>query len=288
MHARIGTANSDSSKNGPVVPDPGRRAVEKMSKIDSVFDQAEFPKLSPSFEVYISETLNVIEESGIIEQFLVAGEISFALTSIASSHAESSIFKISNVENLEKFIVNPQFVEALEREGEFKLKLQGIQEFQNQTIPIMKYQVKIGNIQENVPITLNPVWRFTDTETNLLIAYQTNQTFFEKHPVEHLTLNCPITKHGDVGEVVTQPVAIWDLDARTLLWDITKTEGFELNQIIAKLECQRFEPEPIVVEFVAAGLLSEIELSSDDNITINISHKKIKNGAFGAKGKIIE
>ncbi|KAJ3319079.1 hypothetical protein HDV06_006698 [Boothiomyces sp. JEL0866] len=289
LHARMGSAFSESNKNGTGISDSTRKQLEdKMEEIESVFDQAEFPTLSPTFEVYISETLNVIEESGVIEQYLVAGEISFALTSIASSHAESSIFKISNVARLEKFIVNPQFVDELEIPGEFKLKLQGIQEFQNQTIPIMKYQVKIENIQDNVPIILNPVWRFTDTETNLLIAYQNNQSFFEKHPIEHLTLNCPITKQGDVGQVVTQPVAIWDLDARTLLWDISKTEGFELHQIIARLECQKFEPEPIVVDFIAVGLLSEIELSSDDNITLHVAHKKIKNGAFGAKGKIIE
>ncbi|KAJ3255379.1 hypothetical protein HK103_006298 [Boothiomyces macroporosus] len=261
---------------------------EKVVEIDGVFDQAEFPTISPTFEVYISETINVIEESGAIEQYLIAGEISFALTSIASSHAESSIFKISNVTKLEKFIVNPQFVEQLETPGEFKLKLQGIQEFQSQSIPIMKYQVKVENIQESVPIVLNPVWKFTETETNLLIAYQNVGKFFEKHPIEHLTLNCPITKQGDVGQVVTQPVAIWDLDARTLLWDVGKTEGFDLKQIIARLECEKFEPEPIVVDFTASGLLSEIDLSSDASIKLNVSHKKIKSGAFGAKGKIIE
>ncbi|KAI8895212.1 Muniscin C-terminal mu homology domain-containing protein [Globomyces pollinis-pini] len=269
-----------------------------------------YPNSNLSLTTNIVETLNILESNGQVVRILVTGEISLTFNSIPLLKSDTKIpITLHNFQNLEKVGVNELFIEnqaippAIDT-GRYNIRLNSFIPFLRICVPVIKYQVNIHEHNQVLytPIMVNPVWKFTGNEANLFIAYQVNSKFFSKFHTKEFKISSFVTGDGPsstniiISNVQTQPVATWDLDSKTLTWDLNETEEalrIETPQnLVAKIELEStsessvlLPPPPLTINFTLSNsLLSDLEfdVQNTDSIDHNV-YKSVISGTFGVK-----
>ncbi|KAJ3301124.1 hypothetical protein HDV03_001333 [Kappamyces sp. JEL0829] len=246
-------------------------------------EEVDVPQAS---ELSVVESVNVYQVDLAVDKLLITGEVSMRVGAFAAD----TILKLAPWDALEKVVENPAFVQATGVEGEYRLLTELIGAYIGTTILLFKYQVNtLGSKDDFVPIFLSPNWQITPDSANLLIRYKMNNYFLQPYRIDELKVVACLKGDQNVGQVQTQPVASWDLDNRTLIWDLhdrassSEAEGM----MVAKIETSGGEPDPVLVSLsLSQGLVSGLEISGGGDLLV-IKTKQVVSGTFCAESRMV-
>ena len=186
------------------------------------------------------------------------------------------------------------FVAETESSGEHLLLEKELAPYTDASVLLFKYQVSVQHSQEVCPILLTAIWQNTPDSVNLMIRYQLNHFFLQPFNVENFKIVVCCKGDEAVGSVQTQPIGNWDLDLRTLVWDLNDVDGIyedqEEKMIIAKIETTGTEePEPVLVAIrLSQALVSGIDVL-DPSIQMSlVKDKVVISGTFAAESEYIK
>jgi hypothetical protein len=234
---------------------------------------------TPQYSISIVETVNLYLNQGAVEKVLVTGEIHITVLNLGVPAPLKSKFVIQNVSELEKIVPNPTFVQPTGTIGEFELLMSHLSPYTNTPIPILKYQVADLNL--GFPVIFKPMWKFSEGEANLLVQVELNELIASDQFIEFKLI--AQVKADQIYAVQTEPIAVWDSESRTLLWNLNETKS---TYLVAKIEATHLIPDTTRVRFhLQDCLMSKIEVVAPE---INRSSKAIISGTYSAFNQKLE
>jgi hypothetical protein len=229
-------------------------------------------------KVHIHETCNVLFSNGNVEKRLFTGEISVSATVLGTEVPE---LILSNHQYLQHIVFNSDFVIQINADtGTYQILPGKVLEILNSPVTIIKYQFLIDDT--HIPLILNPMWKMSKDEANLLIRFEKLQDFVSNYKLSEFNV-AAIVKHKQVSSVQTQPQAFWDSENSMIAWSLLENSS---TYLVAKLsDILDVEPGIVQVKFnVNDKLLSTLEIESNDIIQVSAS---FGSGSFGSKPSLL-
>ncbi|SCW03141.1 LAFE_0G03862g1_1 [Lachancea fermentati] len=143
----------------------------------SIFQHSELTSFG--LNASIAEVINATFKDGILESSQLIGEIALNYISDGSDLPIDINLKMSNVEGLEKVIVNQAFIEPTQT-GIYKINPQFIH---SKTLGALKYSLP----QPIAPIVIHPAWRFEEHQASVVLTLKIAPTVPES--VQELILD---------------------------------------------------------------------------------------------------
>ncbi|KAJ1330080.1 hypothetical protein BSLG_009752 [Batrachochytrium salamandrivorans] len=281
------------------------------------------PETTPARALFsVHETLNVLQVDGLVDKILITGEINAQLLEPASGHTEDNKIcrlHIRHSDTLLHIVPNEEYISvSLSDPDAFDLNLTLLNQKVSNTVPLFKYQVLVNDPAQFSPIYVKPMWKCEEKQASLLVTYELNTELLKRLPAQDLTILASIQGGGDISTVQTKPTGAWDLDVRSIMWQLAEPEwgsiheqyassteslsgsSQPLHKLLARIETSNVcIPDPVIIHFSSnAGLFSTIdvdvfgaETSADHNMAphgsltpllITVS-KSVSSGKFGAQ-----
>ncbi|KAI9334814.1 VTC domain-containing protein [Zopfochytrium polystomum] len=216
----------------------------------------------PVLNATLSETVNALFSSGVVERLLITGEISVELDGgLAAIGAvvpgQQAVLTVNGIEAIERIVWNEQFVQtsssatvggALFRSDQVAVDVAAValasagtggsgvaaSSSSSQPVVVAKYQVRIdeSEYEDYCPLLVSSTWKSEPTQTSVLVAYQYNTELKHKVPLRDVRVFVTIdAKDGGSGNeqlvvsgVQTRPNGAWDAARRTLVWSVGALE----------------------------------------------------------------
>ncbi|KAI9000206.1 Muniscin C-terminal mu homology domain-containing protein [Gaertneriomyces semiglobifer] len=267
----------------------------------AVTSSSKFPIAPPSplqLQFSISETLNVLLKANAIDKVLLAGVVSLTATKEAfdMTPRDPIIVTLSDHGQLAQMVPNEAFARVVDstRPNEFQVNLDAVSSSGLPSVPIIKYQVHIGNPAEFVPLYVNPVWKCEPTQTSLLLMYQFNSILRQRISLADVSFLVQMSGGGNIGQVQMKPHGHWNSERRAILWKIgtvsSDTHAAEPQKLLARVEStEECQPGAIIVRFNNANsLLSDVnvQVTGDSlgkgEIVVKEIVKSVTAGTYGA------
>ncbi|KAI8907193.1 Muniscin C-terminal mu homology domain-containing protein [Gorgonomyces haynaldii] len=239
-------------------------------------DDKQSPVEKTSFSV--TETINVLQVNGNTDKLLVVGEIAAHLASQLDGGSQTVHLKHQGT--IGKIIPNSEFVEQVDQTT-FTINFDALKKYAGKHLTLFKYQVTSESAIPQVPIVLKPVWKLSETTADLVVIYQINSSLLKD---TELNVQCSFEDGGDIGNVQTLPTALWDLDERAVLWQVSGQTG-PVQKLAARIETSALiKPMPVMVTFTGHALVSGLEIETQAHLDV---HHVFQSGHFGAQSVII-
>ena len=133
-----------------------------------------------------------------------------------------------------------------------------------------------------MPLVYKPIWKLSPTDANLLVQLERRPALLERFENSEIQLMILINIQ-DSATVQTQPVAIWDAESKTLLWNLKDINN---DFLIAKIECPNVLPEKSLLRFILSGnLISKVEFQAPEILNIT---KMVQSGIFDSANQLIQ
>lgn len=223
----------------------------------------------------ITEKVNAYFVDGQVDKVLVSGDVVLCNGSMIGFTSPNTPGRIFINTSLETIVCNEAFITKSSDNG-FDV-LQSVNTYDN--VPLLKYQVNKETIK--LPISFCPYWRISPDHVDLLITFTipksdliTPSTKIDSFKIV-ATLISSNQEVLQVGSVESQPVAHWDLDAKSIIWD--------LEQVVRKS----------IFEDVSGQLVARIDVScatcdllgnSTVSLVLNLSNTSVSGITMGIDG----
>ncbi|KAJ1334495.1 hypothetical protein BSLG_007650 [Batrachochytrium salamandrivorans] len=193
------------------------------------------PETTPARALFsVHETLNVLQVDGLVDKILITGEINAQLLEPASGHTEDNKIcrlHIRHSDTLLHIVPNEEYISvSLSDPDAFDLNLTLLNQKVSNTVPLFKYQVLVNDPAQFSPIYVKPMWKCEEKQASLLVTYELNTELLKRLPAQDLTILASIQGGGDISTVQTKPTGAWDLDVRSIMWQLAEPEWGSIHE----------------------------------------------------------
>lgn len=278
----LSNANAVSGQNNHFEP-PILKQESFFSFDSKVSSPTAFDLISPTlisvkkqiFSMEVTEKINLLLVAGRVDKIMIVGEISLKVPSnILAISSTVSAVAIKNSHLLEKLVPNEKFVKT-DLAGNHLILFSNMISLERETcVPVFKYQLKIVNPLDFVPIEIIPTWSFAEYQTVLDVTCRIHPAYLGL--LHFKPFKVSIRGTAGWGVVTTFPVA--EQLPECIIWNLSgASESISLSCIITK----SVDPLPVFVEFSVNSLISALDVSME---TADVLVKKLfVTGHFACK-----
>lgn len=225
------------------------------------------PATGSGLRATITETVNAITKSGVVQRAMITGEISLTLGLDSNLPPPGPIhLRLTAFEQLEKVAPNPALLAQVpDRPGEYLLNSEVLASRAGQIL--LKYQLHIqpGKESEYVPLEVQPSWRCKDGEARLVMPYIANTSgklWSQSGAVTDISFTAGLQGPAVTGVQAKPPGGTWSPTNRKIVWHVPNLDSnTSEGKVIARFITEQGEvarPEPVAIKWHADGVLSSL------------------------------
>ncbi|KAJ3020481.1 hypothetical protein HKX48_000754 [Thoreauomyces humboldtii] len=259
---------STDSPSSSVVP-----SLEPQRTGNSPASQYGSPASGPAqIHASVSEQVNALLRASEVDKLLLMGELALNSSKGFADLIPGTKFhiRVENYDQLAQVVPNETYVKVVStsQPDHFEVDASALRDAAASTVVILKYQVRITESANYVPLTVQPIWKCEANQASLMLVYQLNPGLRDRVQLADVSLLVPIEGGGDIGLVQMKPQGVWNPERKAILWKVGKLGGGETDgeqqKILARIETTRAcTPSTVAVRFTCAGaLLSGIGISA--------------------------
>ena len=189
----------------------------------------------------IAEVINVNIKNDKLMKSQLIGEIAFNYKKQLNEQIEPIIVRIPN--QFDKIILNNTYIEKLNNE-EFNINPELIV---SKTLGGMKYLKSITF--EEVPILIQPIWKFEDHQSSLMISLKLNPNYSNNLVINNLVISVALDPSCKTINASSRPQGSFNKDKNRITWRYTQPLNLSTNNLEEKL----------IARFATNGIGSEHE-----------------------------
>ncbi|KAJ3220004.1 hypothetical protein HDU67_007737 [Dinochytrium kinnereticum] len=254
------------------------------------YNDGKAPRNNVAVDAVITETINLLLRDGEIEKLMVSGEVAVVVP-VTPSVSKCKAF-LQGSDSIEKVVVNDMYASQpdAQQQNLIELDLDRISELGGPA-PILKYKLHIdsSDYEQYAPVFFSTLWKKDPTYSSFLLAYQYNDDFKARAPLQGLSFLVNLQNGGSIASVQLKPTGIWNPDKKALLWrveDIRTDDpaSVETHKLFARFETSEdLTSAQVIVRFTSPTLCSEIELDfPEDGVLLRNVEKNITTGTYGS------
>jgi Muniscin C-terminal mu homology domain len=150
-------------------------------------------------------------------------------------------------------------------------------------VQVFKYQLKSNN--GLLPLLLKPVWKCGDKETQLMLAYQFNESTLSWFNPADIIIASALETEGEVIGVDAVPVCEYDEEHRGMVWRVGAPDR-GIHKIAARVRTSsRLKPGVVNVSFGVDCLASGVGIEVEEGIDVI---RRLESGHYICEGTVLE